>query len=73
MIKTLQKFLVTNYVIEIDGRRFKNIMIEENSGELDELRKEKEIEEYKERILKYNGSNYYEGMEYKIIERQKEK
>ena len=51
MIKTLQKFLVTNYGIEINGKRFKNIMIEENSEELDELREEKEIEEYNERVL----------------------
>ena len=28
---------------------------------------EKDIEEYNQRALQYNGANYYEGMEYKII------
>ena len=55
------------YDIVIDGTRCKTFMTNERDNE------EREIDEYNERALKYNGSNYYEGMEYKIIERQKER
>ena len=64
---------VDKYDIEIDGRRFKKYMSDERNGTLEQLREEKEIDEYNERALKYNGSNYYEGMEYQIMERERER
>ena len=72
---------INSYDININGRSYKKYMSDERNGILDRERErkeeieneEREIDEYNERALKYNGSNYYEGMEYEIIERQKEK
>ena len=56
-------------------------MSDERNGRLDKAREEreareneqKEIDEYNKRAMQYNGSNYYEGMEYKIMEKEREK
>ena len=65
------------YDIRIDGIRFQHLMAKERNGELDKEREEQEqqeeIDEYNRRALEYNGSNYYEGMEYKIMEQEREK
>ena len=69
------------YDIKINGKRFKQLMSDERNGKLDKAREErqqreneqKEIDEYNRRAMEYNGSNYYEGMEYKIMEKEREK
>ena len=56
-------------------------MSDERNGKLEKAREareameneQKEIDEYNRRAMEYNGSNYYEGMEYKILEREKER
>ena len=69
------------YELRIDGRRFKRLMTDERNGVLDKAREEriakeneqKEIDEYNKRAMQYNGSNYYEGMEYKIMEKERQR
>ena len=68
------------YDIKINGKRFKQLMSDERNGKFEKVREErqareneqKEIDEYNRRAMEYNGSNYYEGMEYKIMERERE-
>ena len=50
-------------------------MSDERNGRLEKAREEREakeneqreIDEYNRRAMEYNGSNYYEGMEYKVM------
>ena len=54
-------------------------MSDERNGRLDKAREareekeneQREIDEYNRRAMEYNGSNYYEGMEYKIMEKER--
>ena len=64
---------VDKYDIEIDGRRFKKYMSDERNGTLEQLREEKEIDEYNERALKYNGNDYYEGKEKVLLNNNQNK
>lgn len=56
-------------------------MSDERNGKLERQREarvakeneQREIDEYNKRAMQYNGSNYYEGMEYKIMEKEREK
>ena len=69
------------YDIKINNRRFKQLMSDERNGKLDKAREareareneQKEIDEYNRRAMEYNGSNYYEGMEYQIMEKERER
>ena len=75
----LCKISEDRYDIKINGRRFKQLMSDERNGKLDKAREEREqreneqreIDEYNRRAMEYNGSNYYEGMEYKIMEKER--
>ena len=77
----LCKISEDRYDIKINGKRFKQLMSDERNGKLDKAREmreqreneQKEIDEYNRRAMEYNGSNYYEGMEYKIMEKERER
>ena len=69
-----------NYDIKVNGIKFKQLMSDERNGKLEKRREkriaeeneQKKIDEYNKRAMEYNGSNYYEGMEYKILEKERE-
>ena len=56
-------------------------MSDERNGKLERQREarvakeneQREIDEYNKRAMQYNGSNYYEGMEYKIRKTKRER
>lgn len=68
-----------DFILRIDNRTFGQWMNDERSGKLKKKKEEqkkkeqKKIDEYNKRAMQYNGRDYKEGQEYKIIEKQKEK